>query len=300
MRSFMRVFSVFVFCVFVEANEVSFKAEPLRVGSLLQLGIQSDLRFYGINDKASVRHTLEVFVLEVSDGALKKVKIAYGACDSSGTVPGFGSNRVPVDGKVYLAEREGGRIKVTDATSSEVPEDERLIVERDLEYLGRPHPIATMLNGQKLNLGDKLGQKDVLRQVLEDRLVDYKIGKIKSVDAVLISIGEYNKEKTATFAFQVETGECTAAYDSKLRLTGQLVVAVPSGRLVAVKLDGPVSAEISKDSSRNDLRGRTIRGLFSFSVISLTLMGEQEKRQYTGDGDWGVIIGPAGTRRIGR
>lgn len=297
-------FSMFLFvgvvCAVATATEVSFKTEPLRAGSLIQLGIQSDLRFYGINDKAGIRHALEVFVLEASDDGLKKVKVAYGACDSSGTVPGFGSDRIPVDGKVYLAEREGTRLKVTDATSSEVPEEERVIVERDLEYLGRPHPIATMLNGQRLVLGDKLGQKDVLRQVLESRLSDYKIGKVKSVDAALISVGEYNKEKTATFAFQVETGECTAAYDSKLKLNGQLVVAVPSGRPVAVKLDGPVSAQISKDSPREELRGRNLRGLFTFSIISLTLMGERERKQYTGDDDWVVIYGRSGARRIGR
>lgn len=300
MRSSVGILAGLVLCAVATANEVAFKAEPLTAGSLIQLGIQSDLRFYGINDKASIRHTLEVFVLDVSDEALKKVKIAYGACDSSGTVPGFGSNRIPVDGKVYLAEREGTRLKVTDATGSEVPEDERLIVEHDLEYLGRPHPIATMLNGQRLKLGDKLGQKDVLRQVLEERLADYKIGKVKSADAALIALGEYNKEKTATFAFQVETGECTTAYDSKLRLTGQLVVAVPTGRPVAIKLDGPISAQISKESPREDLRGRNLRGLFTFAVISQTIPGERERKQYTGDDDWVVIYGRSGNRRIGR
>jgi len=286
-------------CTVVSATEVAFKVEPLREGSLVQLGIQSDLRFFGVNDKASIRHALEMFVLESSEEGLKSVKITYGSCESTGTMPGFGVNRVPVDGKVYIAEREGVKLKVMDATGSDVPDDQREIVERDLEYLGRPHPIAMMLNGQHLALGDKLGQKDVLRQVMEDRLSDYKIGKVKSVEAALISVGEYNKEKTATFAFQVETGESSVAYDSKLKLTGQLVVAVPSGRPVAVKLDGAVTAQISKDSPREDLRGKHLRGMFSFSVISLTMVGERERKQHTGDDDW-VIYGGRGARRIRR
>jgi hypothetical protein len=285
---------LFLWAGLLNAKDLEFKQEPLRKGSLVQFSLQSDLRFFTGGLKASARMMAELFVLEADDDSVNKVKLSYGDCATEGTLPNFASDKSPVEGKVYIVERKAGKFSIQNAMGEEVSAAETAIVEKDLEFLGRPHPIAVMLSGQRLKIGDKLGQTDVLRQVLEERLAPYKVGKIKDVEAVLISQGVYNKEKTAVFAFKAETGESTVAYNSKFDLTGQLVVAIPTGRPIAVRLDGPVQATASQEAAKEELRGKTLRGTFSLVVLTQVFPGEMEYKHYTNDNDWAVPIGLRG------
>jgi hypothetical protein len=86
------------------------------------------------------------------------------------------------------------------------------------------------------------------------------------------------------------------AYDSKSQLTGQLVVARPSGRPIAIRLDGPVNANVKEEASKEELRGKSLRGTFSLAVITQTHLGERERRRYSNDDDWRVVVRPVGPR----
>jgi hypothetical protein len=284
------MFLLTLFCVSLRAetdwNTVVFNAEPLRNGTSLRLSTNLNINVFGGSTQSlRIEKTRESWVLEADNMAARKLKVAYSEVRTSSSFSSIKNEKPSVSGKTYLVSIAAGNPTITTVTGSKVSEKEAAYLKQDFIALGKPHPIALMLHGQKLKMGDELGSIDVLKTIITENLSGVGVGEVKSLSARLISRQKFNKLDTAIIWLNLETGSSKLFADSSAKLSGQLVVAIPSGLPVAFKLDGNMSvySDLDHDSSKSKAQ----RGTLSFVAIGeLTLPPVDRTRTDDDDDDY--------------
>lgn len=173
---------------------------------------------------------------------------------------------VPVAGRTFLATRAGAgwsfaAKKGKEGDEQPAPDDEGLVTLRAIAaHALDPSPIATALDGKRLAVGDsvKLSAEDAKR-LLATLAESWTV---KTCELKLASIARADP-KAADAAARLESarftvtttlaasGPATAGADATMELTGDLVVATASSRVLratlsgTIKLDGPAGAAVS-------------------------------------------------------
>ena len=174
-------------------NSVEFKAEPLRPGTALRLSTSVSINVYGGGTQSlRIDKTRESWVLESDNMAAKKVKVAYGDVRTSSSISGVKNDKPPVSGKTYIVTFQSGNPVISTVTGSKVSDKEAEYLKQDFIALGKPHPIAMMLHGQKLKMGDEIGSTDVLKTIIAEQLDGVGVGEVKNISARVISRQKFN------------------------------------------------------------------------------------------------------------
>lgn len=272
---------------------IEFKLAPLKAGSVLRLSTEVSVNVFG-RDKQSLdfRKLRESWVLESDASAPTKLKVAYGEMKSNSSIKGYKGEKPPVANKSYLISVRGGNTAITSLKGDKISDAERTFIEKDFIALGKPHPIALMLHGQKLQTGGEIGSQDVLKTILADYLGDVGVGEVRNLSARLFARQKYNNLDTAIIWLNLETGGSRLFADSSAKLTGQLVVAIPSGQPVALKLDGTLN--IRTDLDHDSHAQTSSRGTLNIVFIGDLELPEKERPRY--DDDDYIIYGGRRTR----
>jgi hypothetical protein len=144
-----------------------------------------------------------------------------------------------IEGKSYLASRQGEQLLVTDLEGAIPPLEEYQLVMESLDTIGKPHPLAALLTGRTLAVGEHLHvPRDVARRLLN--LPD-PVGTIKRFELTLdrTTAETANEPLLAVFQANIELTPDDAS-PLAMTLAGEMAVEPASCRLVALDLAGPV------------------------------------------------------------
>jgi hypothetical protein len=146
----------------------------------------------------------------------------------------------PTAGKVYVIEHavgeSGERNVVTDEAGQGVSREQERIVLADNHNLGRPYPLAKLLNGRTLKVGETIdldGAKAAELFGLTER-----IGKFEKFTMKLTGTRQVEGIRCAVFDAKTRIG--SKAIHSKVDLTGEYLIGIETCRLVSFDLSGPV------------------------------------------------------------
>jgi hypothetical protein len=151
------------------AVTVHFEAAEARVGDRLiqRLGSQMDMTSRIIQSGQVAHESTNqlrrqqqrtIDVLEVSEGRAVRARASFEICRRQS--PEDADPNVlaaqPIEGKTYVATRRGDELIVTDDDGRIPPLDEYTIVAESLDGVGRPNPLATILAGRDVAVGERL------------------------------------------------------------------------------------------------------------------------------------------------
>jgi hypothetical protein len=154
-------------------------------------------------------------------------------------------SRLPVVGKSYRCVRNGADLQITDEQGRMPPTDELEIVHDDMESVGRQNPLAELLGGQAISVGQTIALPPAIARRLLGLSDQY--GELTKFELRLKEIRAENGSECAVFHASIEA----ASNDSsqlRLILSGPLIVQVNSCRAVQMNLSGPIAMSESRGS----------------------------------------------------
>ena len=283
MLRIVTAFAASVLGTAVAAADFAVQAVPEQ--SVIHLETSSRLSFTGSQPlRVTSHYERDLVVLAVDKTAISKAKVVYGQAEVASTLPAIPSRTLPVAGRTYLlsAGGEGPRIAplVRGAT---VPQDQRDALAWDFAEFGAVHPVAMMLSGQKLVVGEIPASLDVLKDLIERRFEPYGIDEIAELTGRVDSFGRFGKEDIMRVSLALRSGSSRLYPDLAFTLTGELVVAVPSGRPLGIQLAGPVVMSLPGEG---DGKPVTRRGRFQLTYASSIVRGPEAEESWDSDRDW--------------
>ncbi|HEY4308384.1 MAG TPA: hypothetical protein VGN12_02930 [Pirellulales bacterium] len=112
-----------------------------------------------VNDQMAVRDEQAVVVrLQAGPGETARVRLTYEQSQQT-TQPRVGAVQAsdrPVAGKTYIVARKGDELAIADEQGQAPPDEEREIVSRTLDNLGKPHPLGVFFNGRTMTVGQRV------------------------------------------------------------------------------------------------------------------------------------------------
>jgi hypothetical protein len=148
----------------------------------------------------------------------------------------------PVTGKTYLVIRDGDNLSVRYPDGSEPPEEERLIVQENMETFGLPNPIATFFDGKPVRIGQTLQlPTELARDLLGFTATGNTVSQfgLKLVEVRPAPAPGHSPRAVFGITLKAEDPEQSGV---AMTLTGQLVMEVQTCRTLSVGLSGPVVA----------------------------------------------------------
>lgn len=150
-------------------DEFRFTYRPLAVGDEAHETVRyaidlktvrsQDGQVIDFNEQTAVRDEQSLVLrLKPDAGQSAKVRLTYEQSQQT-TQPRAGAEQStdrPVAGKSYIGARQGEELLITDEQGVEPPEEEREIVARTLENLGRPNPLGVFFNGRSMKIGQRV------------------------------------------------------------------------------------------------------------------------------------------------
>jgi hypothetical protein len=272
------------------AGAAEFAVQAVPEQSRIRLETSSRLSFTGSQPlRVTSHYERDLLVLSVDKAAISKAKVVYGQAEVASTLPAIPSRTLPVAGRTYLvsAGSEGPRIAPL-VRGAVVPQDQRDALAWDFAEFGAVHPIAMMLSGQTLKVGDVPASLDVVKDLIERRFEPYGIDEITELTGRVDSFGRFGTEDIMRVSLALRSGSSRLYPDLAFTLTGELVVAVPSGRPLGIQLAGPVVMTLPSEA---EAKPATRRGRFQVTYASSIVRGPEAEESWDWDRDWRVIGG---------
>jgi len=207
------------------------------------------------------QRTIEV--LDAVDGRLTRARVSFETSrrqsPESGKPDDFSPQ--PIEGKTYLMRREGDKLSVTDPEGSIPPLEEFKLAMESLESVGKPNPLAELLAGRSLAVGERLPvPRDMARTILG---LGDQTGAVRRFDLTLVRTidaqgppGGDAGAQAAVFRAHIEL-EPDNVSPLSVTLDGELAVEPSSCRLLSLDLAGPVAMSSVE---------RTAGGIYQFSA----------------------------------
>jgi hypothetical protein len=258
----------------VEANapvgqRIHFQQQPAQLGDRVVQRVGVDLELTTkIVQSGQVAHEganrlrrqqqRTIDVLEATDGRAVKSRVAFEFSRRQAPDAPNPDELVvqPIEGKTYLAERRGDQLLVTDPAGAIPPRDEYLLAMESLDSVGKPNPLAEMLAGRSVTVGE---HRHVPREMARSLLnMDNDVGTIKRFELTLVRQAADKASGAPLAVFQAHI-EVTPDEHSPLavQLAGEMAVDPASCRLVALDLAGPVGISTIE---------RSAAGIYQFSA----------------------------------
>ena len=234
-------------------ERVQFQQQPTQVGDRVVQRVGVELKLSTkLVQSGQVAHEGEnlmrrqqqrtVDVLEVEDGRAVRTKVTFQVSRRQGPdSPNPEELAVqPIEGKSYLAIRKGQQLSVTDLDGAIPPREEFLLVMESLDTIGKPHPLAELLTGRTLTVGERLHVPRELARTLLN--MPDPSGTIQRFELTLDRLAPVKNSEAPLAIFHANI-ELTPDEKSPLGVTleGEMSVEPTTCRLIALDIAGPVS-----------------------------------------------------------
>ena len=142
----------------------------------------------------------------------------------------------PTAGKRYVIERIDTKNVVTDEEGQNVSQEQERIVLADNRDLGRPYPLAKLLDGRTVKVGQMIELDGAMAAELF-RLTE-RVGNFEQFTMKLT--GTRQAEGIRCAVFDTKTRIESKAINSTVDLAGEYLIDIENCRLVSFDLSGPV------------------------------------------------------------
>jgi hypothetical protein len=215
-----------------------------------------------------------VDVTGVTEGRATKARVAFQVArrQSPDSAKPTELSPVAIEGKSYLLERNGEELKITDAKGGIPPEDELKLVSEALAGVGKPNPLAVVLAGREL----AVGQRIFVPRDLAKSLLNLGSADLAEVNRFELTLDRIVPAKDATTSDEFMTSRDVSMTSSDVAvfkvkidvqpgeggelgvtLSGEMGVEPVGCRLASVDLTGPVHVSTIE---------RTQMGIFQYSM----------------------------------
>jgi hypothetical protein len=208
-----------------------------------------------------------VDVTGVTEGRATKARVAFQVARRQSPDNPTPTELSPLatEGKSYLLERVGDALKVTDAKGGAPPEDEFKIVSEALEGVGKPNPLAVVLGGREL----AVGQRVFVPRDLAKSLLNLGSADLAEINRFELTLDRIVPAKDAASSDQGVLSSEVAVFKVKIdvqpgeggelgvTLNGEMGVEPVGCRLASVDLTGPVHVSTIE---------RTQLGIYQYSM----------------------------------
>jgi hypothetical protein len=201
-----------------------------------------------------------VDVTGVTEGRATKARVAFQVARRQSPDNPTPTELSPLatEGKSYLLERNGNELKVSDAEGRMPPEDELKLVAEALDGVGKPNPLAVVLGGREL----AVGQRVFVPRDLAKSLLNLGSAELAEVNRFELTLDRIVPAKDATVSdvavfrvkIDVQPGE---GGELGVTLSGEMGVEPVGCRLASVDLTGPVHVSTIE---------RTPMGIYQYSM----------------------------------
>lgn len=155
----------------------------------------------------------------------------------------------PIEGRRYICQRQGEQLLITAADGSTPPLKEFELVSRAMETFGKPNPLAELLAGKTLEIGDRLTlPPEIARRALG---IDHRVGEVERFTLELKRI----EPGVASFHAEIEAAGA-AGPQMRLFAAGEFDLDPASCRVSKANLQGPVALSVRAGDEIIDARGK--------------------------------------------
>ncbi len=181
-------------------------------------------------------------VVEVADGRAVKARASFEVSRRQ-TPENKNPNELaplPIEGKSYLMVRNEDELTVTDAEGVIPPLEEYKLVAESLDSVGKPNPLAQVLAGRRVAVGERLlVPREVAGTILGLNAPEF--AEVHRFELTLARLAAAADGEPELAVFQAAIEVRPEAEDAMaMRLSGEIAVEPQTCRLAAVDLAGPV------------------------------------------------------------
>jgi hypothetical protein len=229
----------------VAAEQITFVFRGQRQGqrsyvvSDYDLSLTYDLKqgekiIQSVDQKRSRSQKKLVTVLAAGDDGPTKVKVEYRTAEES---DGSETKKDLTVGKTYLVVRDGEKLRVTDTAGKLSSDKEAQIVAADHRDLGRRFPLAKILDGKRITVGNCAEfDAEKARQLMN---IPATVGKVDRFAITLTGTRQQDGIRCAVFDIEIQIR--SEGINSVIDVKGEYLVAIDSCQLVSLNLTGPVT-----------------------------------------------------------
>lgn len=180
-------------------------------------------------------------VLEVADDRAVKVEASFQLSRRQSPENETPDKLLPqvIEGKSYLATRQGDALSITDAAGATPPAEELKLASESLENVGKPNPLAAALVNRRVAFGELIRvPRDVVQALLG---MSEPLGTVHRFELTLVRL-EPAADGVGQVAVFMTDVEVRPNDDSPLSISlhGELAIETETCRLASVDLAGPV------------------------------------------------------------
>ena len=179
-----------------------------------------------------------ISVLAASEKGPTKIAVLYKKAEEEKSDDGGEGvvQKDPTAGKLYVIEHSDAKNVVTDEEGQGVSEQQERIVLADNRDLGRPYPLARLLDGRTVKVGET---------------IDLDGAKAAELIGLTERVGQVEKFTMKLTGTRSAEGFRCAVFDTKIRIKGKAInslvdvageylIGIDNCRLVSLDLSGPV------------------------------------------------------------
>jgi hypothetical protein len=200
-----------------------------------------------------------VEVLEVAEGRAVKAQATFDLSRRQSPEQGAPEELAPlaIEGKSYLMARDGDKLSITRPDGTMPPLEEYKLVSESLESVGQPNPLALVLAGREL----RVGQRVFVPREMAQSLLGFGSPELARVHRFELTLNRLappaeGAEPAAIFSVVIEVRP-EDADDYAVHLAGEMAVEPATCRLASVDLAGPVQVSTIE---------RTALGIYQYTM----------------------------------
>jgi hypothetical protein len=204
--------------------------------------VQSGQVAHESTDELRRQQQRTIDVLAVSGGRAVKAKATFDVSkQQTPDQPKPELAKLPIEGKSYLMARDGDKLTVTDLDGHMPPLDEYKLASESLASVGQPNPLAAILAGREV----RIGQRVFVPREMAQSLLGFgspELAVIQRFELTLNRVApiEEGGAPVAVFAFVIDV-QPEKANEYAIHLSGEMAVEPATCRLASVDLAGPVN-----------------------------------------------------------
>jgi hypothetical protein len=201
-----------------------------------------------------------VDVTGVTEGRATKARVAFQVARRQSPDNPTPTELSPLatEGKSYLLERNGDELRVTDAKGGLPPTEESKLVAEALDGVGKPNPLAVVLGGRELAVGQRVFvPRDLAKSLLN--LGSAELAEVNRFELTLdriVPAKDTTASEVAVFRVKIDVQPGEGG-ELGVTLGGEMGVEPVGCRLASVDLTGPVRVSTIE---------RTQMGIYQYSM----------------------------------
>ena len=180
-----------------------------------------------------------VKLLQSADPRTSRARLTFDTARQTTTTDGrpAAPTDQPVAGKTYFVARSGEQLTITDRRGAIPPPEERRIVARAAESVGRPSPLGIALGCKTIAVGQTIRLPN---RLAADLFGFDAVGEVARLEMRLVGTRREGPLVCAVMETRIDA-DSSLATSATMRIEGRLLVAIDTCRLVAAELSGPVT-----------------------------------------------------------